>query len=293
MTLLPPALQSNKFLSDYCTFGIGGPARYYVETKDIQDLKFALQFCWEQKLPYFVLGKGSNCLFDSKGFDGVVIHNKIDHCNQPEPGIFEVGAGYSFSLLGTQTARMGWTGLEFASGIPGSVGGAIFMNAGANGAETVDCLQTVDFLDPQGNHTRLSKNDLSFAYRTSSFQKMKGVITGASFKLHPSTTARQKQLEIISYRKKTQPYGSMSAGCVFRNPDCSHAGALIDQNGLKGLQIGDAAVSEMHANFIINVNKATSDDVLELIKVIKKKIKETTGHELESEIRFITQKGCE
>lgn len=293
MTLLPPALQSYKSLSDHCTFGIGGPARYYIEAKDIQDLKSALHFCWEQKLPYFILGKGSNCLFDSKGFDGVVIHNKIDYFRQSEPGMFEVGAGYSFSLLGTQTARQGWTGLEFASGIPGSVGGAVFMNAGANGAETVDCLQTVDFLDPQGNHTRLSKNDLSFAYRTSSFQKMKGVITGASFKLQPSTTARQKQLEIISYRKKTQPYGSMSAGCVFRNPDCSHAGALIDQNGLKGLQIGDAAVSEMHANFIINVNKATSDEVLELIKVIKKKIKETTGHELESEIRFIAQKGYE
>lgn len=293
MTLLPPMLQSNKLLSDYCTFGIGGPALYYVEAKDVQDLKSALRFCYEQKLPYFILGKGSNCLFDSKGFDGVIIHNKIDYLKQPTPGVFEVGAGYSFSLLGTQTARQGWTGLEFASGIPGSVGGAVFMNAGANGAETSDCLQSVDFLEPQGGTLRLSKDELIFAYRSSSFQKMKGIITGASFKLQPSATARQKQLEIINYRKKTQPYGDMSAGCVFRNPDCGHAGALIDQNGLKGLQIGDAAVSQVHANFIINVNKATSDEVLQLIEVIKKKVKETTGRELESEIRFIAKKGCE
>lgn len=291
MTFLPPVLHSDKLLSNYCTFGIGGLARYYTEAKDVQDLQSALHFCYEQKLPYFILGKGSNCLFDSKGFDGVVIHNKIDYFKQPMPGIFEVGAGYSFSLLGTQTARQGWTGLEFASGIPGSIGGAVFMNAGANGAETSDCLQSVDFLDFQGNHVRLSKEDLIFAYRTSSFQKMKGVITGATFKLQPSVTARQKQLEIISYRKKTQPYGDMSAGCVFRNPDCGHAGALIDQNGLKGLQVGDAAVSEVHANFIINLNKATSDEVLKLIEVIKTKIKETTGRELESEIRFISHKG--
>lgn len=293
--MVPPLLnlgiQANRLLSQCCTFGIGGPARYYIEVKDIQHLNSALQFSREQKLPYFILGKGSNCLFDSQGFEGVIIHNKIDYFKQPEEGTFEVGAGYSFSLLGTQTARQGWMGLEFASGIPGSVGGAVFMNAGANGSETCDTLHAVDFLDLNGNCIRLKKEDLAFGYRTSPFQKMEGVIIGAVFKLQPSTDARQKQLEILSYRKKTQPYGDMSAGCVFRNPNCAHAGALIDQNGLKGLKIGDAAVSEMHANFIINVNKATSDDVLKLIEVIKKKIKETTGYELESEIRFIPQKG--
>ncbi len=279
--------QHNKLLSELTTFGIGGPARYFAEVKNIPEMLSIIQQCRQENLAYLVLGKGSNSLFDDRGYQGLVILNKIDFFEQPSPGQFHVGAGYSFSLLGNQTARQGWEGLEFASGIPGSIGGAVFMNAGANGAETCNTLVSVDYVTEEGKLEVLPKASLSFAYRLSSFQKMLGAIVGATFHLTKSATARQKQLEIIGYRTKTQPYSAKSAGCVFRNPQCGHAGALIDQAGLKGLCVGDAKVSDMHANFIINAGKATCLDVLNLIESVKKRVKEKTGIELEPEIRYI------
>lgn len=279
--------QKGKLLKDICTFGIGGPARIYIEVKTVEEMQAALRYCHQGKMPFFTLGKGSNCLFDDRGFDGVVIHNKIDFKEQKPSGIFYVGGGYSFSLIGAQTAREGWSGLEFASGIPGTVGGAIFMNAGANGKETCESLISVDFITPEGDYQTLKKENLHFAYRTSTFQSLAGVILGATFALTPAPDARQKQLEIISYRKKTQPYNDRSAGCIFRNPHCGHAGALIDKSGLKGTQIGGAKVSEMHANFIVNTENAKASDVLELIKYIKKHVKNHSGVDLESEVRYI------
>lgn len=279
--------QENKSLSQLCTFGIGGLARYFLEIRSIDEMKNALAYCRQHKLPYFVLGKGSNTLFDDRGIDGVVLLNKIDFMRTLSEGRFHVGSGYSFSLLGSQTARQGYAGLEFASGIPGSVGGAVFMNAGANGTETCESLESVDYLDEDGTLQVLKKDQLHFSYRTSSFQKMAGVIVGATFKLTKCETARTKQLEIIAYRKKTQPYGDKSAGCVFRNPNCGHAGALIDQSGLKGMCVGGAQVSPMHANFIVNASNATAKDVLELIELVKSQVKEKKGVDLESEVRIV------
>lgn len=279
--------QECKHLSELCTFGIGGPARYFTEVRTIEQMRDALTYSKEKSIPHFILGKGSNCLFDDRGFNGLVILNKIDFMERPADNIFHVGAGYSFSLLGSQTARQGFSGLEFASGIPGSVGGAVFMNAGANGTETCESLVSVDYLDENGSMQVLKKQDLLFAYRTSSFQNMPGVIIGATFQLTSSSSAREKQLEIINYRKKTQPYSDMSAGCIFRNPSCKSAGALIEHSGLKGSCIGGAKVSEMHANFIVNAKNATANDVLELINVIKEQVKEKCSIDLESEVRFV------
>lgn len=279
--------QENRPLSELCTFEIGGPARYFVEVRTIDEMRQALLACHERNLPYFILGKGSNSLFDDRGFNGAVILNKIDFLERPSPETFHVGAGYNFSLLGTQTARQGFSGLEFASGIPGTVGGAVFMNAGANGTETCSALVSVDFMTETGELQHLTKEALSFSYRTSCFQKMSGAIVGATFVLTHSETARTKQIDIINYRKKTQPYNAPSAGCVFRNPVCGHAGALIEQSGLKGTSIGGAEVSVVHANFIINKGEATSRDVLNLIKIIQEKVKEKTAVELESEVRYI------
>lgn len=286
-TTIPLELQKDKPLKELCTFGIGGPAQYYVQVHTIEEMQQALLFCKVEKTPYFILGKGSNCLFDDRGFLGLIIHNKIDFKEETSSGIFHVGAGFNFSLLGSQTARLGWSGLEFASGIPGSVGGAVFMNAGANGQETCETLTTVDFLTPEGEFKILKKEELHFSYRTSSFQKMSGAIVGATFSLQQSSNARQKQIEIITYRKKTQPYGDKSAGCIFRNPVCSGAGALIDRTGLKGFQVGDAKVSEVHANFIVNAAEAKAADVLSLIEHIKKQVKIHTEIDLESEVRYI------
>lgn len=282
--------QENKLLSQLCTFGIGGPARFFVEVRTIEDMQKTLIRCRDENLPYFILGKGSNCLFDDRGFDGVVILNKIDFIERETDGRIHVGAGYSFSLLGSQTARNGFAGLEFASGIPGTVGGAVFMNAGANGKETCETLESVDYVTPDGALQVLKKEQLHFAYRTSSFQKMPGAIVSATFVLSASDTARTRQLEIITYRKNTQPYSDKSAGCIFRNPSCGAAGALIDRSGLKGSSIGGAKVSEMHANFIVNAGQATSQDVLKLIDIIKHQVKEKEGVELESEVRCIPYK---
>lgn len=161
------------------------------------------------------------------------------------------------------------------------------MNAGANGRETCHSLISVDYISDKGEQQTLHKEELVFTYRTSSFQKMKGAIVGATFALNSLATARQTQLEITKKRIKTQPYGDKSAGCVFRNPDCHFAGALIEQSHLKGATVGGAKVSELHGNFIVNTGGATSQDVLTLIQTIQKKVKEYTGKELESEIRFI------
>lgn len=284
---LPCTFQSNIPLRQWTTFGIGGCARYLVEIKTIESLQEALKTCHLYQIPYFILGKGSNSLFDDRGFNGAVLINRIDFLENVREGVFRVGAGFSFSLLGTKTARLQWEGLEFASGIPGSVGGAVYMNAGANGKETCDCLHSVEYMDGQGQITTYLKSELTFNYRESPFQQMKGSIVAATFHLQPSETARKKQVEIIQHRTKTQPYNFKSAGCIFRNPLGSHAGALIDRTGLKGLSCGEAQVSELHANFIVNKGEATCKDVLSLIDTIKQQVKIKTGFDLESEVRQI------
>jgi UDP-N-acetylmuramate dehydrogenase len=280
-------MEENKPLSELTTFGIGGLARYFCKVQTLQNLKEAITFAKEKNVPFLILGKGSNSLFLDEVYEGLVIQNKIDSFNEVAPGTFHVGAGYSFALLGTKTAQQGYSGLEFASGIPASVGGAIYMNAGANGSETADTLISVDYLDEEGNLKTLKKEELQFSYRTSCFQRLPGAIVAGTFKLSKSLNARSKQLEIISYRKKTQPYGDKSAGCVFRNPECNHAGKLIEEAGLKGMRVGGAEVSNLHANFIVNRENAKADDVLKLIELIKKKVKDHSGVELESEIRIL------
>lgn len=276
-----------RLLKDFTTFGVGGPADYFIVVEEISILQSVLRFCQEQQKPYFILGKGSNVLFDDRGFAGVVIANRISFLNQPAENVWHVGAGYSFSLLGSQTARQGYSGLEFASGIPGSVGGAVYMNAGANGKETSHSLVSVDFINPDGTWTCIPKEELSFGYRFSSFQKKEGVIVGATFCLTPSSEARQTQLNIIDYRKKTQPYRAKSAGCVFRNPSGAHAGALIEQCGLKGKSFGRAQVSTVHANFVVNQDDASSTDILHIIEWIRQEVKGQTGFDLETEIRYV------
>lgn len=280
-------LERHHPLKGLTTFGIGGPADYFIEITDIPSLQATILYCNERNLPYYVLGKGSNVLFDDRGFAGVVIANRIHFLEKTQDNTWHVGAGYSFSLLGSQTARQGWGGLEFASGIPGSVGGAVYMNAGANGCETCQTLVSVDYVTPDGELVCIPKEELSFGYRFSSFQQRKGAITGATFCLTPSPEARQKQLTIIDYRKKTQPYDAKSAGCVFRNPTCGHAGALIEQSGLKGTTFGGAQVSTMHANFLINTGSATSADILKLIEYVQHEVKVKKGMELEHEVRCV------
>jgi UDP-N-acetylmuramate dehydrogenase len=281
-----PLFKQNKLLSELTTFGIGGPARYYCEVVTTEDLVAVIAYCYKEKLPYQILGKGSNSLFSDQGFDGLIIHNKIAFCHFEKDKV-HVGAGYSFSLLGIQTAKKGFSGLEFASGIPASVGGAVYMNAGASGSDTAACLHSVIYIDEIGEKREYKKEELSFSYRHSSFQKKKGSIASATFLLALEDNSRTRQKEIITYRMSTQPYKEMSAGCVFRNPQNFAAAKLIQECGLKGYRVGDAEVSTMHANFIVNRGNARAQDVLELARLIQKQVEEEKGVKLELEIRSI------
>jgi len=277
-------IESNKPLKSLSTFGIGGNARYFISIRTVAEMQELRLFLNRENMPYWVVGKGSNSLFDDRGFDGMIILNKIDFFEFDE-GALHVGAGYSFSLLGAQMARKKWGGLEFASGIPGSVGGAIYMNAGANGKETCDTLTHVGVISKSGEFVEVE--DPVFSYRTSPFQKKEDIIVSGRFQLIKYELARKDQLEIIEYRMRTQPYGEKSAGCIFRNPDAAKAGLLIEESGLKGKRIGGAEVSTLHGNFIINRGGATTSDVLKLAAYIKEEIRKKTGHELEMEIRPI------
>lgn len=290
-TPMEPPFRENVPLKEFCTFGIGGPARYLLEARTAEDMQRYILWCKENNIRYLVIGKGSNCLFDDKGFHGAIILNKIDFIKETSPGIFHAGAGYSFALLGVQTARKGWGGLEFASGIPASVGGAVYMNAGANGSETCQTLVSVDYIDDEGTQHTLPISQIAFSYRHSPFQNLKGAIVGATFSLKPNLEARKQQIAIVNKRKQTQPYGAMSAGCVFLNPSCASAGALIDQCGLKGLNVGNAEVSHVHGNFLVNTGNASCEEMQNLIALVQSKVKLKTGIELRSEVRYIPPAG--
>ena len=283
----PFHLQEAVQLSRYSTFGIGGPAQYFTEIRSIESMASALQYCRKHHIFPLVLGKGSNCLFDDRGFKGMVLLNRIDYLESDQEGRFQVGAGYSFARLGGVTARRGWSGLEFASGIPGSVGGAVYMNAGAGCAETCDVLTAVSYVDLMGNIHHFKRNELEFEYRWSPFQQKLGAIVEASFQLHSSEQAKEKQTDLLHYRQSTQPYGQKSAGCVFRNPDQKAAGQLIEELKLKGMAVGDAEVSTIHGNFIVNRGSATAAEVKQLITLIQQEVKQKAGIRLYPEVRCV------
>lgn len=275
-----------KSLKHFSTFGIGGKARQFISVRTIEEMGEVRRYILKENIPFWVLGKGSNSLFDDRGFDGLVVLNKIDFI-EFDQGKLHVGAGTSFSLLGAKMARRGWGGLEFASGIPGSVGGAIYMNAGANAMEACDHLTAVGYISEEGEFVEKKKEELSFAYRTSSFHQSRMIIVSGRFELEKREEAREKQLKIIEYRMATQPYSEKSAGCIFQNPENDKAGALIESCGLKGKRIGGAEVSMLHGNFIVNRKNATAQDILDLAALVKDTILEKTGKRLEMEVRKI------
>jgi len=273
-------------LKSFCTLGIGGPADYFYEAKTLQGLTLALAQARSDKIRTLVIGKGSNTLFDSRGFAGLVIYNNVQTI-EFAPGSVFVSGGYAFARLGLLTARRGLAGLEFAAGIPGSVGGALFMNAGAMGCDCAGALAECLWIDDAGEVQKSKRDELVFSYRYSPFQESRGVIIGARFNLTEDATAKERCQEMVSRRLASQPYGEKTAGCFFRNPEGRCAGALIDEAGLKGRRIGGAMVSTLHANFIVNTGQATSSDVLELVALIQETVLAHFGHALHLEVRLI------
>lgn len=277
-------IHCNRSLKEYSTFKIGGIAKQLIEVKTVDEAADALEYARKNQLRWVVIGKGSNTLFSDQGFQGLAIVNLITHFENSRD-LFKVGAGFSFAYLGIKSARLGFSGLEFASGIPGSVGGAVYMNAGAMGHETQAPLQSVLFLEDSGRLRHLHKADLTFRYRYSSFQEMPGMILEATFQLEPNPSAQKIQQEMLAKRIKTQPYSDPSIGCFFKNPSPNlSAGQLIDQCGLKGLSVGGAEVSMTHANFIVNKQAASASDVVMLKRLVQQRVLEKTGIVLEEEV---------
>jgi len=287
-------VKENERLEKYTTIKIGGPADIFVEPSSIDQLIKVMEIVKKHNIPWRAIGRGSNLLVSDEGIRGVVIRlgKGLDHLTINGETII-VGGGYSVVALSTMISRKGLSGLEFASGIPGSVGGAVYMNAGAHGSDISKILTRARILFEDGTIEWLSNEEMEFTYRTSVLQtKRPGIVIEAEFALKKGdkdqiVAVMQKNKE---YRKETQPWDSPCAGSIFRNPLPHYAGQLIEQAGLKGYSIGGAKISEMHGNFIVNTGGATANDVLSLINHIKKVIKEKFNIEMETEVEIIGNK---
>ena len=270
---------------------IGGPADLFIEPTSIEGLKKTMQLVQKYRVNWRAIGRGSNLLVSDQGIEGVVIKLGNNLKDMKLDGTqLTVGAGYSIVALAVLISKKGLSGLEFASGIPGSVGGAVYMNAGAHGSDISKILTNAHILFEDGSLQWLSNDEMEFSYRTSVLQKKHpGIVVEARFQL---TEGDKEQIVAVmqknkDYRKVTQPYDSPCAGSIFRNPLPHFAGKLIEEAGLKGFQIGGAQISEMHGNFIVNAGNAKAFDVLQLIEYVKKTILEKYNIQMETEVEII------
>ena len=281
-------VRQKEYLKDYTTFKIGGPAKFLIEPKDTHGLKRALNLLKRYKTPIFVLGAGSNILVSDKGVNAAVIRLVSAYFKKVRfRGNFcEAGSGAMLKQVISSATRRTLSGMEFLAGIPATLGGALVMNAGVAEKNIGDLVKTVTVMDYDGKIKNLNKKDIKFGYRTSNFSKY--IILGACIKLTKSNKQeiKDKIKRYLSYRQATQDLSFANAGCVFKNPKRYSAGKLIDLCGLKGKRIGDACISNKHANFILNLNKAKSRDVLKLMGLIKARVKKKFNINLESEIRI-------
>lgn len=282
--------RENEPLAAHCTFKIGGPAQLFVQPQTEQQLCSAAALCKEQAVRYYLLGNGSNILFADEGFAGVVIDiSALGSDIAVEGNMLTAGAGVRLSALCRAALEHGLSGLEFAYGIPGTVGGAVYMNAGAYGGEMKDVLTVVRYLTAEGEVVQASAAELDLSYRHSIFEENGGCILSAQFALQPGNAAdiRAKMDELMAKRADKQPLDKPSAGSTFKRPAGAFAAALIDQCGLRGFRHGGAAVSDKHCGFVVNLGGATCADVLALCDEVRAIVKEKTGYELEKEIRVV------
>ncbi len=276
-------------LKEYTSFKIGGPADLLVEPENSNALQQVMRILAEHNQSYFVLGKGSNILIGDKGFRGVVLRLTGLNNVRSEGTKIIAESGVTLAKLAGFAVNAELTGLEFASGIPGTLGGAVVMNAGAYGGEMRDVVTRVTALTPHGEMRALNAREMEFGYRQSIFQKNGWIVVEVEMELQPgdSVEIRDKMNELNSRRKNKQPLEYPSAGSTFKRPPGYFAGTLIDQMGLKGYTIGGAQVSEKHAGFIINVGGARASDVLKLIQHVQKQVKAKAGVDLEPEVHLV------
>ena len=280
----------NESLAAHCTFKIGGPADVFVQPETEEQLCRVIALCKACDVKYYLLGNGSNILFADEGFSGVVIDvSALDAEIAVEDTVLTAGAGVRLAALCKAALKHGLSGLEFAYGIPGTVGGAVYMNAGAYGGEMKDVLTVVRYLTAEGEVVQASAAELDLSYRHSIFEENGGCILSAQFALQPGNAAdiRAKMDELMAKRVDKQPLDKPSAGSTFKRPAGAFAAALIDQCGLRGFRHGGAAVSDKHCGFVVNLGGATCADVLALCDEVRAIVKEKTGYELEKEIRVV------
>lgn len=274
-------------MSAHTTFKIGGNADLFITVDSVSELKSAINACKSNDIPYMILGNGSNLLISDSGIEGAVITLDGEFKDISTDGdIITAGAGAKLSRLCTAALDRSLSGLEFAYGIPGTVGGAVYMNAGAYGGETKDVLTSVTALTQTGEVKEYGADELCMGYRTSVFKTNGNIILFAKYKLHndDKVAVKARMDDFMNRRKTKQPLEYPSAGSVFKRPEGAFAGTLIEQCGLKGKTVGGAQVSEKHAGFIINIGGATCDDVMDLVKLVQDTVKAETGYALEREI---------
>ncbi len=278
----------NALIKNYTTYKLSGTIKKIIFPDSICQLLKLLEYLKINQIKYMVAGFGSNLVF-IKDYDGVVI--KLDKLNELkiDGNLVTVGAGYNLVKLSIKTAKLGLSGLEFASGIPATVGGAIYMNAGAYKSYMSEIVKEITVIDDNLELKKITNKELNFGYRTSLLKEKKYICVSAMLELQPGD--KEEILKLIKERKerrlKSQPLEFPSAGSVFRNPEGDYAGRLIEELGFKGKKVGDAMVSEKHANFIVNVGNASGEDVKKLIIEIQNKVKEVYGIKLIVEQEFI------
>ncbi|GAB7387660.1 UDP-N-acetylmuramate dehydrogenase [Bacillaceae bacterium] len=277
-------------LANHTTWRVGGPADLLIEPKDKAGLIRGFQIIRKHHLPWRTIGRGSNLLVRDGGIRGVVFKLAEGLSDLHFDGeTVRVGGGYSFIRLAVMAGKEGLTGLEFAGGIPGTVGGAVYMNAGAHGSDVSRILKSAEILFANGELVTLSNEEMEFGYRSSILQKRKGIVTEATFQLAygDRKAIAAAMAAFKDRRRKTQPLQLPCAGSVFRNPEGDHAGRLIELAGLKGYRVGDAKVSEIHANFIVNCGRASARDVLTLMDHIIERVREKFGVTLVPEVQVV------
>lgn len=289
----PEGILENAPMSEYTTFKVGGNADMLVTPKDIQALSALIALCRKEAVPFSVIGAGSNLLVSDRGVDGVIIRLAEGFDTITTDGtVITAGAGVSLAKLAKTAQRASLSGLEFASGIPGTLGGAIYMNAGAYGGEMKDVVTETTFLDDNSNIRTVSGAAHDFSYRKSVFGAGGKYILSAKLTLTPKNADEiaETMRDLNSRRKEKQPLDKASAGSTFKRPEGFFAAKLIEDAGLKGASVGGASVSKKHAGFIVNDGSATADDILALIRHVQSTVKEQFGVLLETEVKFIGRK---
>lgn len=277
-------------MKKHTTFRVGGNADYFVMPQNASEIKAIIELCKEKEIPYYILGNGSNLLVSDAGYRGVIIQIYKEMNNMEVIGeIIKVQAGALLSRVGTIALENELTGFEFAAGIPGTVGGAVVMNAGAYGGEMKDIIVNATVLTQDGEVVTINKEELELGYRTSVIAKKGYIVLEAEYQLQKgereSIRARMDELKI--QRVSKQPLEYPSAGSTFKRPEGYFAGKLIQDAGLRGFQVGGAQVSEKHCGFVINKEQATAADIIELMRQVSDKVMQEFGVKLEAEVKTL------